>query len=110
MLPLVLFYWWRLVRKRVIRAPIWLQPFSLFRGNVFELRPEQITPRFTPVKLSRYVADCPICGVEGAGRSSIRPASGGREFHGRIVGRCQHAPNEHVWSFDHITRQGRFLR
>ena len=110
LLPVLLFYWSRLARKRVIRAPIWLQPFSLFRGNVFELLPAPTTPGATPVKLSRYVADCPICGADGNGRSSIRPASGGREFHGRIVGRCAHAPQEHVWSFDHIARTGRFLR
>lgn len=110
LLPFLLFYWWRLARKRLIRAPIWLQPFSLFRGNVFELRPAPTTPGATPVKLSRYVADCPICGADGKGRSSIRPASGGWEFHGRIVGRCDHAPQEHVWSFDHIARTGRFLR
>jgi len=60
--------------------------------------------------VSRYVADCPICGVKDAGRSAINPAPGGWEFHGRVVGRCAHAPQEHVWSFDHITRIGRFLR
>lgn len=44
LLPVLLLYWSRLARKRMIRAPIWLQPFSLFRGNVFELLPRLPCP------------------------------------------------------------------
>jgi hypothetical protein len=45
--------------------------------------------------LLRYVADCPLCGADGPGRSAVRLDSGRIEFFGRIVGRCRNAPNEH---------------
>ncbi len=129
-----------LIRNRVVRAPIWWQTSLFYGDNVIELRfdpsddafvveqppiwwknmypvssrisvlKEPIDGRFPRLHLIRYVADCPICGVEGAGRSSIRLGSSGKEFFGRIIGKCRHAPQEHVWSFDHITREGRFLR
>ena len=103
-------WWWSLLENRVARAPWWWQPLSLYGDNVIEQRldPRGATP--SRLHLVRYVADCPLCGDEGPGRSAVRLASGRLAFIGRIVGRCRHAPNEHVWSFDHITRRGRFLR
>lgn len=56
------------------------------------------------IKAVRYVAACPLCG----GRVSA--TKGRLEFFGRIVGRCEEAPVEHAYSFDHVTRNGRLLR
>ena len=92
------------------KANFWSKYFPRALDNKISFIKEPMDESFPRLHLIRYVADCPICGVEGAGRSSIRLAPGGREFYSRIVGRCQHAPNEHVWSFDHIARTGRFLR
>lgn len=103
-----LFTWqFRLVANRVIMAPMLLQPWS---GDdyLLELRKEGCAGRNT-MYLVRYVADCPICGPED-GRETIHIASGHFEFFGRLVGRCDRAPNAHVFSFDHITKRGRFLR
>jgi hypothetical protein len=105
--------WWmiQLERNRVSIPPLALRLGSFDKVKiVFELYDNSDDRRKWRLHVTSYVADCPICGADGNGRSSIRPASGGWEFHGRIVGRCAHAPQEHVWSFDHITRTGQFLR
>ena len=97
-------------KRRVMLGPFWLRIFSSFADIVVELPSRPGVEWRLPLHVVRYVADCPICGVEGAGRSSVRLTSGGKEFFGRIVGRCRYAPQEHVWSFDHIAREGRFLQ
>ncbi|MEC8377584.1 MAG: hypothetical protein VX078_22570 [Pseudomonadota bacterium] len=48
-------------------------------------------------------AKCSICGEDLLIEKS-------REFHNRFVGKCRVAPSEHVFSFDHITKEGKFLR
>ena len=104
-----LFGWWAtLVENNIARVPDLFQSFSNYGNDVFELRRD---PKGGPSRLylARYVANCPVCGKEN-GRGSVRLGSGRFEFFGRVVGRCRHAPNEHVWSFDHITRRGKSLR
>ena len=54
--------------------------------------------------LVRYAGTCPICG------GKVRAVGGGKEFHHRIVGRCDNSPREHLYSFDHVTRSGFYLR
>jgi len=98
----------RLVANRVTLAPSLLQPLaSRYDDYLLELRADEERGR-NALYMVRYVADCPICGDEGQDQICI--ASGRREFHGRLVGRCRRAPNEHLFSFDHVTRQGRYLR
>ena len=99
-------WFWRLLNNQVTLAPMILQPRS-GDNYVLELRQEANKERKT-MYLVRYVADCPICGE--IGRDAVDVASGRVEFFGRLVGRCRQAPNAHVFSFDHISRQGRFLR
>lgn len=110
-LTIVIFYslfaWqFRLVANRVAVAPMLLQRWS---GDdyLLELRKEDGAKRNT-MYLVRYAADCPICGEHG--RDAVRVASGRLELFGRLVGRCDRAPNAHVFSFDHISQKGRFLR
>ena len=106
----VAFGWWlNLIQNSVARAPFWWQPFT-FGDNVIERRLDPNGTAPASLHLVRYVADCPLCGAQRQGLSAVRLDSGRIEFYGRIVGRCRHAPNEHVWSFDHITGRGRFLR
>ena len=50
-----------------------------------------------------YEAKCPLCGDKIIIEKS-------REFHGRYVGKCAIAPSEHVYTFDHVLKKGRFLR
>jgi hypothetical protein len=98
----------RLVANRVTLAPLFLQPLTSKHGDyLLELRLNEDRGK-NALYLVRYVADCPICGTDG--HEKVRIESGRREFFGRLVGRCDRSPNEHVFSFDHVTRQGRFLR
>lgn len=96
----------RLVTNRVALAPLLLQPFSR-DDYLLELRRDDGATR-NSMYLVRYVGDCPICGTRG--RDMMRVESGRLEFFGRLVGRCNRAPNAHVFSFDHISKKGRFLR
>lgn len=90
-----------LPNKRIVCAPWWMQ--SVEDDRLLEIR---LPPRYErrSVKATRYTSTCPICG------STLVAKSGGFEFYGRIVGRCEDAPAEHVFSFDHITRFGKALR
>lgn len=51
--------------------------------------------------LRRYVASCPICVT-----ATVRLAKGRPQHWGRIVGRCEDSPREHVFSFDRVTLEG----
>ena len=97
----------RLVADRIAIAPWFFQSLSKPDDYLLELRRNDEAERNT-MYLVRYVADCPICGAKG--RDTIHIVSGRLEFFGRLVGRCDRAPNAHVFSFDHVSRQGRFLR
>jgi hypothetical protein len=97
----------RLAANRIAPAPWFLQPLSKHDDYLLELCRNKEAERNT-MYLVRYVADCPICGAKG--RDMIHVESGRLEFFGRLVGRCNRAPNAHVFSFDHVARLGRFLR
>lgn len=91
----------RLPEWRVVVAPWWLQA-----DDDTQLLEWRTPPRYQEKSIVavRYAAVCPVCG----GRVFAR--SGGLGFPGRIVGRCEEAPAEHVFSFDHVTRTGQPLR
>jgi hypothetical protein len=84
--------------KRITVAPFWLQ--SEFNDRLIELRSQPVRT----LKAVHYSSTCPIC------QGKVNAMSGKWEFRGRIVGRCENAPVEHVFSFDHVTRSGRSLR
>ena len=93
----------RLVDDRMIPAPWWLQGiFDPYDDKLLLLRRNE-EQQANEVVLMRYLADCPICG------SKVRIYSGGREFHGRLIGRCGRVPREHIFSFDPYTRVGKPL-
>ena len=94
----------RLAEDRMIRAPWWLQGvFDPYDDRLLLLRRNEAR-QANEVVLMRYLGDCPICG------SKVRIYPGGREFHGRFVGRCGRVPLEHVFTFDPYTRVGKPLR
>lgn len=94
----------RLGSKRIIMAPDLLLNFSEF-GVQLELTRIDTTPgSASRLGLVRYAATCPICGAR------VLLESGGGEFHDRLVGRCQESPDEHVFSFDRVSRSGKSLR
>jgi len=56
------------------------------------------------IRLSIYSAKCPIC--EG----SVYIDNSKNELKGRLVGKCSKAQTAHIFSFDHITKKGSYLR
>ncbi|MGJ0515490.1 MAG: hypothetical protein ACR65O_07045 [Methylomicrobium sp.] len=88
---------------RIVVAPEWMQTDFTQTDRLLELRSP---PRYAEkmLKAVRYTAKCPIC--EG----KVVASSGGKEFFNRIIGRCEEAPKEHVFAFDHVMRSGKSLR
>lgn len=102
--------WWgtgpvrRLPSQRVTLATA---PY-LALGEIFgQLRtmPENRTgDRRRMFSVVRHWGTCTECAAE------VDLEDGGREFPGRLVGRCHDAPSEHVFSFDPVKLTGRALR
>ena len=101
--------WWTLfgpflqvVDSRGEEAPFWM---GLWSSTPVLLRWGKVPPNEYPIlEVVRYSASCPICaGDIVVSKSTI-------EFRSRLVGRCRQSPREHVFSFDHVTLTGRFLR
>jgi len=86
---------------RIGPAPWWIQ-----LGEEDRLVEWRCPPKYPnkAIKAARYTGMCPRCG----GKVIVK--GGGLAFWGRLVGRCEESPREHVFSFDHITRLGRPLR
>jgi len=87
--------------KKITVAPWWMQ--SMADDRLIELRLDY-EHEAKSIKAVRYSASCPICG------GKVYAISGGFSFFGRIVGKCERSPVEHVYSFDHVTRVGEYLR
>lgn len=87
--------------KKIAVAPWWMQ--SIDDDRLIELRGMREDPARS-IKAVRYSAGCPVCG------GKVYAKGGGWDFRGRVVGKCERNPVEHVFSFDHITRIGKYLR
>ncbi len=96
---------WRLIDWRIIMAPDILVSI---RERCVQLEagkePTGDGSHVRVIRLVRYSGDCPVCG------ETVHLQNGGREFHSRLVGRCDEHPAEHVFSFDRHSRTGRPLR
>jgi hypothetical protein len=55
------------------------------------------------MKAVTFEAQCCVCGEDIVIEKS-------KEFNGRFIGKCTVAPTEHIFSFDHVTKTGKFLR
>ena len=97
---------YRLVDKRVAMAPAWVS----ISGDywLFEYRPVRDGKggyKHRRMALVLYRSGCPVCQ-----KGVVTVHSGGWMFPGRLVGKCDENPVEHVFSFDHVTRVGKPLR
>jgi hypothetical protein len=102
-----LFYqMYELMEKGVSKAPDIFTPFrikNLFFVTTRKHKYNSDTPRPKVIELLVFEGRCGLCGDELFIEKS-------REFKGRYVGKCAIAPQEHVFSFDHITKIGSRLR
>lgn len=92
--------WMVLVDDRIKMAEEIWTTFSQREAQVELLRREGRRH----MRIVQYLSSCSICG------SVVHVEPGGREFHGRLVGRCAESPREHVFSFDRVTKLGYPLR
>ena len=92
----------RVVENRIAIAPWPFQDWSGHDDRVIELRRDEDHDA-NRVFVRRYIAVCPLC------QRKVRIQPGGRQFPRRLVGRCEGAPTEHVFSFDPILRTGVYL-
>lgn len=99
---------WLCVTKRIISAPILLQPSNVSNAQIECVATDKIREStgkpIRKLRMVSYVSACPLC------NSRIEVENGGKEFHHRLIGRCLEAPLEHVYSFDRRLRIGRALR
>jgi hypothetical protein len=97
---------YELMEKGVSKAPDMFTPFRI--KNLFFVttrKPKYDSESLKPkvIELLVFEGRCGLCGDELFIEKS-------REFKGRYIGRCAIAPQEHVFSFDHITKTGKYLR
>jgi hypothetical protein len=94
---------YELMEKGVSKAPDMFTPFRI--KNLFFVTTRKPKSGLRPkvIELLVFKGRCGLCGDELFIEKS-------REFKGRYVGKCAIAPQEHIFSFDHITKRGKHLR
>lgn len=96
---------WKLIDLRIIMAPDPLLSWREQNVQVEAVRePVDGEPPVRVIRLVRYSGRCPKCG------EAVHLHDGRREFPGRLVGKCDEYPAEHVYSFDRFTKTGSPLR
>lgn len=89
-----------LLEDRIIPAPEFL---AALREDPCQLEmPKEGTARY--IRLVRFGGVCPVC----AGQIELRYGTGTDSR--RLFGCCSEAPQEHVFSFDRVTRKGQRVR
>lgn len=92
----------RLFDHRIMLASEWFLSWKEL-GATVEISRSKDPDAPSTIHVHRYSAECPICGW------MVKLDKGEPDFPGRIVGRCEENPCEHVFSFDRSTKQGRRL-
>lgn len=92
----------RLFDNRIMLASEWFLSWKEL-GATVEINRSKDPDAPSTIHVHRYSAECPICGW------MVKLDKGEPDFPGRIVGRCEENPREHVFSFDRSSKQGRRL-
>lgn len=92
-----------IMEKGVTPLPIFMAPVTT-RNAMLVLTKERKNEKVA-LKMKAIVYECK-CGM--CGENILIEKS--REFKGRYIGKCTIAPTEHIYSFDHVTKQGKLLR
>ena len=88
--------------QRIMLASEWFLSWKEI-GATVEINRSKDPDAPSTIHVHRYSAECPICGW------MVKLDKGEPDFPGRIVGRCEENPHEHVFSFDRSNKQGRRL-
>ena len=102
---------WRLTRpmrllptNRVVLAHEAFLSVGTLHGQLRTMRDGRSRVSARKFSVVRHWAVCPVCAAE------IDLSDGGAEFPRRLVGRCNDAPTEHIYSFDPVRLTGMPLR
>lgn len=92
-----------LLDKGVTELPLLMSP--VVTKNAMLVLHKERSDSEVKLKMKTVVYEC-SCGI--CGENILIEKS--REFNGRFIGKCSVAPTEHVFSFDHVLKTGKYLR
>lgn len=102
---------WRLMRpivllpiRRVTIAHEGLLSWNTLHGQLRTMHDGESRLGGRTFSIVRHWGPCPVCAAD------VELSEGGREFPDRVIGRCNDAPTEHVFSFDPVRLVGVPLR
>ncbi|WP_353540114.1 hypothetical protein [Colwellia sp. KU-HH00111] len=99
--------YFKLLDRSVVQAPQWLLTLNTFSAQIELVSTGEKRKNGSTIREIRtvvYEGVCPIC------NGKVDVIQSGKEFHQRLIGQCQEARYEHLFSFDHITKKGAYLR
>ena len=94
------------VTRRIIMAPMLMSTSVMYEAQLEFIQSKHVRAdgrRIRQFRLVSYAANCQMCG------DRIDVHGGNLRRWGRMTGRCQSNPEEHIYSFDHVTRLGRLI-
>jgi len=99
---------YRVGQLRIVQAPIWMTKLTPGEEAQLQLqtsgKKNSLGEDICEIALVVYLSRCPIC------ESAVKVDNGARKFKGRLIGKCELNPVEHIYSFDYVTRKGVPLR
>ncbi len=102
---------YQVFRKRAVIASFLINITSddfydslLICGNDEDAPEATVDDPIRRLQLVRYKSQCPVC------NSVVGVIKGRGDLKGRLIGSCWQSPDEHVFSFDPVTRKGFPLR
>lgn len=99
--------YFKLLDRSIVQAPQWLLRLNRYSAQIELVSTGEKRKGGSIIREIRtvvYEGICPIC------QGKVDVIQSGKEFHQRLIGQCQEARYEHLFSFDHITKKGVFLR
>jgi hypothetical protein len=95
------------MNNRIAIAPSWLLGLKVNSAQLRAVKTEDKRANgfyVRSLQLVAYKANCPICS------NKVFIINGKYAQRGRLLGVCDESPREHIFSFDHVTKKGKYLR
>lgn len=92
--------------KRIAIAPQWMMKWSQTSAQLESIKLDRIRKNgrnYRKLEFVIYEGVCPVCG------NTVELENGKANLKGRLIGKCNESPREHLFSFDHITKNGAYL-
>lgn len=99
--------YFKLLDCSIVQAPQWLLRLNRYSAQIELVSTGKKRKDGSVIREIRtvvYEGVCPIC------NGTVDVIQSSKEFHQRLIGQCQEARYEHLFSLDHITKSGKLLR